>query len=103
MDPWSSSEPWVLEQADAFKRHLTKEKLTGKLLMHDRDTKFTKLFDEAFTSGQRNVKVSTFRSPNTNASVERFIQSLQQECLDPPRTGLELGHYNHLNPQTNRT
>jgi putative transposase len=82
MDPWSSSEPWVLEQADAFKRHLTKEKLTGKLLMHDRDTKFTKLFDEAFTSGQRNVKVSTFRSPNTNAYVARFIQSLQQECLD---------------------
>jgi putative transposase len=72
----------VLEQADAFKQHLTEEKLTCKLPMHDRDTKFTKLFDEALTAGKRNVKVLAFRSPNTNAYVERFIQSLQQECLD---------------------
>jgi putative transposase len=72
----------VLEQADAFKQHLTEEKLTCKLPMHDRDTKFTKLFDEALTTGKRNVKVSVYRSPNTTAYVERFIQSLQQECLD---------------------
>jgi putative transposase len=50
--------------------------------MHDRDTKFTKSFDEAFSAGKRDVKVSAFRSPNTNAYVERFIQTLQQECLD---------------------
>jgi putative transposase len=28
------------------------------------------------------VKVNQFRSPNTNAFVERFVQSIQQECLD---------------------
>ena len=50
--------------------------------MHDRDTKFTKSFDETFSAGKRDVKVSAFRSPDTNAYVERFIQSLQQECLD---------------------
>ncbi len=50
--------------------------------MHDRDTKFTKSFDKAFSAGKRDVKVSAFRSPNTKAYVERFIQSLQQECLD---------------------
>lgn len=71
-----------MEQFEAFKQHLKDEKLSCKLLMHDRDTKFTQSFDEAFSEGKRDVKVSAFRSPNTNAYVERFIQSLQQECLD---------------------
>ncbi len=75
-------EAWVLEQADAFKKHVMDEKLSCKTLMHDRDSKFTKSFDEAFSASKRDVKVSAFRSPNTNAYVERFIQSLQQECLD---------------------
>ncbi len=75
-------EAWVLEQAEAFKQHLKDEKLSCKLLMHDRDTKFAKSFDEAFSEGKRDVKVSAFRSPNTNAFVERFIQTLQQKCLD---------------------
>jgi putative transposase len=75
-------EAWVLEQADAFKQHLQYEQLPCKILMHDRDTKFTKSFDEAFSACKRKVKVSAFRSPNTSAYVERFIQSLQQECLD---------------------
>ncbi len=58
--------------------------------MHDRDTKFTKSFNETLSAGMSDVKISAFRSPNTNtntntntnAYVERFIQSLQQECLD---------------------
>lgn len=75
-------EAWVLEQADAFKQHLKDEKLSCKILMHDRDTKFTKSFNEKLSAGKRDVKISAFRSPNTNAYVERFIQSLQQECLD---------------------
>lgn len=28
------------------------------------------------------VQTGAYRSPNTNALVERFIQTLQQECLD---------------------
>ena len=50
--------------------------------MHDRDTKFAKSFNEKFSIGTKEVKISAFRSPNTNAFVERFIQSIKQECLD---------------------
>jgi hypothetical protein len=28
------------------------------------------------------VKKLSVRSPNTNAYVERFVQAIQQECLD---------------------
>jgi putative transposase len=79
---YNPDETWVLEQADAFKRHIKKEKLPCKLLMHDRDTKFTKTFNEKFSTGKKEVRISAFRSPNTNAFIERFIQSIKQECLD---------------------
>lgn len=51
-------------------------------LQRDRDSKFTKAVDKALRSKHVKVKVNQFRSPNTNAFVERFVQSIQQECLD---------------------
>jgi hypothetical protein len=50
--------------------------------MHDRDTKFTKSFDAMFNTKDSETKETAFRSPNTNAYVERYIQTLQQEVLD---------------------
>jgi len=78
---YNPDEAWVLEQAEAFKRHIKDEKLQCKFLMHDRDTKFTKSFNEEFSTGKKEVKISAFRSPNTNAFVGRFIQTMKQECL----------------------
>jgi putative transposase len=51
-------------------------------VQHDLDTKFTAAFDKMLKRKQVKVKLSAYRSPNTNAFVERFIQSIQQECLD---------------------
>lgn len=79
---YNPDEAWVLEQAAAFQQFIKDERLPCKFLMHDRDTKFTKSFDAKFTSGTKEVKISAFRAPNTNAFVERFIQSIKQECLD---------------------
>ena len=56
------------------------DKLTW--LMHDADTKFTKQFDGIFKADGIKVKRHTPASPNLNAYVERFIQTLQQECMD---------------------
>ena len=50
--------------------------------MHDRDTKFSAAFDTELRSAGLRVQKSAFRSPNTVAFVERFIQTLGQECLD---------------------
>ena len=73
----SQSEKWQFSPVIRIKR--TKP---ANVVMHDRDTKFTASFDEILTSNRKEVKEAAFRSPNTNAFVERFIQTLQQECLD---------------------
>ncbi|XHR27675.1 MAG: hypothetical protein ACFUZC_17255 [Chthoniobacteraceae bacterium] len=51
-------------------------------LLKDGDTKFTGKFDEIFRSEGIKVKKLPFASPNLNAFVERFVQSIEQECLD---------------------
>jgi len=76
------NEEWVKEQAEAFLQHTKETGLETKMVMHDRDTKFTASFDEILKSADLKVMKAAHRSPNTNAFVERFIQTLQQECLD---------------------
>ena len=73
---------WVKQQAEAFLEHAKVTGLRAALVMHDRDTKFTASFDEVLNAGNVAVQKSPFRSPNTVAFVERFIQTIQQECLD---------------------
>ena len=72
------------ELAARAKIWLNTHTMDGKMdaLMHDRDTKFTASFDDVLKAGNVKVQKSAFRSPNTVAFVERFIQTLQQECLD---------------------
>jgi len=49
---------------------------------HGRDTKFTKAVDRDLRNAGVEVRKTAFRAPNTNAFVERFIQSIEQEALD---------------------
>lgn len=63
--------------------------------MHDRDTKFTAGFDRELQAAGLRIQKSPFRSPNTVAFVERFIQTLGQECLDHFMVFGER-HLNHL-------
>ena len=75
-------EAWVVAQGEAFVKEARSSGLTVGQLMHDRDTKFTKEFDRTIKRLPAKVKHTVSWSPNTNAFVERFIQSLQQECID---------------------
>lgn len=76
------TEAWVREQTLTYLQHAKAEKLQVRLLFHDRDSKFTAAVDADLAKRHIEVRKCAFRSPNTNAYVERFIQTIQQECLD---------------------
>lgn len=76
------NEAWVKEQAEAFLERSRQSGLGTALVMHDRNTKFTQSFDDVLKAGGVKAHKAALCSPNTCAFVERFIQTLQQECLD---------------------
>ena len=51
-------------------------------MLHDSDTKFTSQFQDILKAEGMRPKKLVPVSPNLNAYVERFIQTIQQECLD---------------------
>ncbi len=56
--------------------------LPVRYVQHDRDKKFPKGFVAMLKRLRVQNKRGAYRAPNTNAFVERFIQSIGQECLD---------------------
>jgi hypothetical protein len=52
-----------------------------RYLLHDRDTKFTRSFRAILVSGRVKPLALPARSPNLNASAERWVRSVKEECL----------------------
>jgi transposase InsO family protein len=72
---------WVEEQTEAFVAHVKERKLKAGLVFRDRDKIYVG-FDQTLNKHGIDVLQLQYRSPNTNAFVERFIQTVQVECLD---------------------
>lgn len=73
---------WVERQAEAFLQHAKQERLPVEQVSRDRDSLYRQNFDQVMKDHQVSVRRLVHRSPNLNAFVERFIQTLQVECLD---------------------
>ncbi|MEX0936965.1 MAG: hypothetical protein WDZ59_03835 [Pirellulales bacterium] len=73
---------WIEAQAESYVEQARAEGLPVARLMRDRDGAFTQVFDDALRRKHVKVLQTQFRSPNMNAYVERFVQSIKQECLD---------------------
>jgi putative transposase len=89
------TEAWVREQTRDYLQHAKAEKLPVTMLFHDNDSKFSKAVDRDLKENRITVCKTAFRAPNTNAYVERFIQTVQQECLDH-FVILGQRHFDHL-------
>jgi putative transposase len=52
-----------------------------RYLLHDRDAKFTRSFRAIIVSGRVEALALPARSPNLNAYAERWVRSVEEECL----------------------
>ena len=103
---------WVLEQAETFVTLTEHREHRPTILIHDRDTKFSGDFRSTLKDAGVVCKKLPVRSPNLNARVERFVQTIKTECLDhfiafgqvhlDYLIGEFVEHYNEARPHSHR-
>jgi transposase InsO family protein len=73
---------WVTQQARNLVMQVGEERRNFGLLVHDRDTKFSRSFDEVFrTEGIEAIRTPV-QAPNANAFAERWVRTVRNDCLD---------------------
>jgi putative transposase len=78
----SPSGEWVAQQARNLPWSLQERRTPLRFLIHDRDSKFTRGFDEIFRTEGLQIIRTPFRAPKANAVAERFVRTVRGECLD---------------------
>jgi transposase InsO family protein len=73
---------WVAQQARNLVMELGEQGGRFGLLIHDRDTKFSRAFDEVFRTDGIGVIRTPVRAPNANAFAERWVRTVRGDCLD---------------------
>jgi putative transposase len=72
----------VTQQARNLLITLDDEDVRPRFLVRDRDSKFTRDFDEVFRSEGMRVIKAPVRAPKARAHAERWVGSVRRECLD---------------------
>ena len=73
---------FVTQQARNLSFKLDERSEPVRFLIHDRDAKFSRSFDDVFASEGIRVICTSFRAPNANAFAERWVETLRADCLD---------------------
>jgi transposase InsO family protein len=73
---------WVAQQARNLLMQLDDEGVAPRFLIRDRDSKFSREFDEVFRSQGFRVIRAPVRAPQARAHAERWVGSVRRECLD---------------------
>ncbi len=73
---------WVTEQTEDFLAQTRGREKKPQIVMHDKDTKFTKEFVTKLKASGVETNPLPKASPNLNGRCERFVGTLKWECLD---------------------
>jgi putative transposase len=73
---------WMKQQARNAAMTWQEEVSPPRILLRDHDTKFVSDFDAILESEGIEIKKLGPMAPNLNASAERWVQTVRQECLD---------------------
>jgi putative transposase len=70
------------QQARNLLMRLDDQGIRPRYLVRDRDSKFTRDFDEVFRSEGIRVIKAPVRAPKARAHAERWVGTVRRECLD---------------------
>jgi Homeodomain-like domain len=73
---------WVAQQARNLLMGLGDKGIRPRFLVRDRDSKFTRDFDEVFRSEGIRVIKAPVQAPKARAHAERWVGTVRRECLD---------------------
>jgi putative transposase len=73
---------WTAQQARNLLMDLGERPTRFRFLIHDRDSKFAAAFDQVLAGNGAQVIKTPVRSPQANSLAERYVGTLQRECLD---------------------
>jgi putative transposase len=73
---------WVAQQARNLAATLDGDTTTVRFLIRDRDSKFTRAFDDIWRAAGAEVIRTPIQAPNANAVAERWVGTVRRECLD---------------------
>jgi putative transposase len=73
---------WVTQQARNALWQLADEATQVRLMLHDRDRKFSRGFDTVWQAEGGRVMLTPLMAPKANAYAERWVGSARRECLD---------------------
>ncbi len=73
---------WATQQARNLLMKLDDEDVRPRFLVRDRDSKFTRDFDEVFRCEGIRVIKAPVRAPKARAHAGRWVGSVRRECLD---------------------
>jgi putative transposase len=81
--------PWVVQRARELSMRREAERTAGtgapRFLVRDRDSKFTRAFDDVFAADGVQIITTPIQAPNANAYAERWIRTVRAECLERER------------------
>ena len=73
---------WTAQQARQLAWSLSERATPARFLIHDRDSKFSRAFDEVLRTEGVEIVRTPFRAPKANAFAERWVGTVRRDCLD---------------------